>query len=186
MNFLNGWPGRIWFDQLFPPIMPNYYLARFFQILTELGSPLEIIFLTAASVITLLLLARRLQAVFLLVVVLSAWVSNDILKLLLARPRPAGETLTIATGYSFPSGHAMISIAFYGFLAYLFYTQGGIRGKFAAAIMGLLILLIGISRVYLNVHYPSDILGGWILGLVILLMAIYSMKRMSKSYPKPH
>jgi undecaprenyl-diphosphatase len=76
----------------------------------------------------------------------------------------------------------MVAIAFYGFLAYLAFTQGGKRGKLAAGGLAFLIFLIGLSRVYLNVHYPSDVLGGWLLGFLILLISLYSMKRMTRSF----
>lgn len=182
MEILNGWPGRIWIDQMLNPgTAHNYYLVEFFRTLTHLGSPMAFIVLTAAGAIGFGLMRKRLQAIYLLTVVLSSWIMNDMLKVYFARSRPAGEALTIATGYSFPSGHAMVSIAFYGFLAYLAFSQGGKKGKLAAIALGLLVFLIGFSRVYLNVHYPSDVLGGWVFGFLILLIWIYIMKHISKS-----
>jgi undecaprenyl-diphosphatase len=98
------------------------------------------------------------------------------------RPRPAGEALTFATGYSFPSGHSMVSMAFYGYLSYLAWSRGGRLGKMGAAGLWLLIILIGVSRVYLNVHYPTDVLGGWIFGFIIVAVTIKVMKRLSHKH----
>lgn len=182
MGIVNGWPERIWIDQLLNTgKTDNYFIMEFFRALTHLGSPMAFIILSVVGIIGLSLMRRHLQAKCLLAVVLSSWILNDGLKNLFSRSRPTGEALTIATGYSFPSGHAMVSIAFYGFLAYLAFSQGGKKGILAAIVLGLLVFLIGFSRVYLNVHYPSDVLGGWIFGFLILLIWIYIMKRMSES-----
>jgi undecaprenyl-diphosphatase len=183
MGIINGWPGRIWIDQILDlEMLHNYYVLEFFRLLTHLGAPLTFVVLSLVGITVLWLMRRYIYAIYLLIVVLSSWTINDLLKIYFARPRPPGEALTIATGYSFPSGHAMVSIAFYGFLAYLAFTQGGKRGKLAAGELACLIFLIGLSRVYLNVHYPSDVLGGWLLGLLILLISICSMKRMTRSF----
>lgn len=179
---INGWPGRMWIDQILNPGIPhNYYVLWFFRALTQMGSPLAMVLLSVASFIGLWLLRKRLEGVCVIEVVLFSWIFNELLKFYFIRPRPRGDFLTIATGYSFPSGHAMVSLAFYGFMAYLATLHGEKWGKPIAGVLGLLIFLIGLSRVYLNVHYPSDVLGGWIFGALMLLVTIYGMKRISKS-----
>lgn len=92
---------------------------------------------------------------------------NRLFKSFYERPRPATEHLVEVTGYSFPSGHAMISISFYGFLAFLIFYE--VRKKtnkafLAPVFISMLILFIGISRVYLGVHYPSDVIAGFLVG----------------------
>ena len=77
-------------------------------------------------------------------------------------------------GYSFPSGHAMVSFGFYGFLIYLAYKKiNNKKIKYPLIIsLALLILLIGISRIYLGVHYATDIIGGFIIGFIYLIVFI--------------
>lgn len=99
---------------------------------------------------------------------------NQVLKFILERPRPTEYRIINETGYSFPSGHSMISMAFYGFLIYLIYKY--IKNKylkvFSICGMSLLIVMIGISRVYLGVHYTSDVIGGFLISISYLIVFI--------------
>ncbi len=101
--------------------------------------------------------------------------SNQIIKNIIKRPRPNHIRLIKQGGYSFPSGHAMISIAVYGFL--LYYIQTNCKNKkqkiLLSVLLTILILMIGCSRVYVGVHYPTDIIGGYCLAIYILKMVIY-------------
>ncbi len=104
---------------------------------------------------------------------------NLVLKQLLARPRPpVVHPLVSAAGYSFPSGHAMASLIAYGMLAYFailaLRTWRARTGAVCAA--ALLVLLIGFSRLYLGVHYVSDVLGGFAVGGVWLSTCITGME----------
>jgi undecaprenyl-diphosphatase len=129
--------------------------------------------LTIVLVVGLLALAwqRRAGAVAaLLIVVLGAQVLNSALKLVFMRQRPlAVVTLLPGQAWSFPSGHAMVSLAAYGFLAYLGWRllRGGWRWLWVGA-LALLILLIGLSRLYLGVHYATDVVAGYLAGFIWL------------------
>ena len=96
---------------------------------------------------------------------------NQTLKSLLQRPRPTGFRIINETGYSFPSGHSMISMAFYGFLIYLIYKNA--KNKYLKLtliiILFILIISIGLSRIYLGVHYTSDVLAGFLLSIAYLI-----------------
>ena len=101
---------------------------------------------------------------------LNVWIKNEI-----SRPRPAeAERLVEAHSFSFPSGHSMSAIAFYGFLIYLTFKL--VENRFLRYTLILfeilLILSIGMSRIYLGVHYPSDVLAGFTAGLFWLLICI--------------
>jgi membrane-associated phospholipid phosphatase len=100
---------------------------------------------------------------------------NTILKLFLHRRRPNDLRITTlgVRSYSFPSGHAFGTAIFYGLFAYLDYTYLNHPWNWliAVALVGL-IGLVGISRVYLKAHYPSDVVGGWLLGAVSLFLII--------------
>jgi undecaprenyl-diphosphatase len=110
---------------------------------------------------------------------------NNILKTIIHRPRPISETTLVTVyGWSFPSGHAMTSMIFYGMIAYLLVrTVGSGRRKvFAMALAGFIVFMIGFSRIYLQVHYLSDVLAGYAGGLFWLSicitgMEVYSAKR---------
>lgn len=148
-------------------------LDLFFQYITWGGSPLIIIAL--GELLALYFLSRKkfLEAVFINIVLVSTWLMINYLKILFGRSRPLGEALTAATGYSLPSGHAMIALIFYGFLAYLLWKKWpSTIGKAGVALMTFLILLIGSSRLYLNVHYLSDVLAGYLCGAIMLWLFI--------------
>jgi len=101
-----------------------------------------------------------------------------LLKLALRRKRPVtdySEQMFFDT-FSFPSGHAAGSLVSYGLLCHLLFLPGSVLLNAAGAIVAILILCIGVSRVYLGAHYASDIVGGWIIGtigLVTLLTVAY-------------
>ena len=99
---------------------------------------------------------------------------NQVLKRILQRPRPTEFRIIEETGYSFPSGHSMVSMAFYGYLIYLIYKY--IKNKYVKCIsivlLSILICSIGISRIYLGVHYTSDVLGGFLISVSYLIIYI--------------
>ncbi len=99
---------------------------------------------------------------------------NSALKAIIQRPRPTGYNLIEESNYSFPSGHSMISTAFYGFLIYLIYKN--IKNKKVKisliTLLFLLIIFICISRVYLGVHYLSDTLAGFFFSIAYLMIFV--------------
>jgi undecaprenyl-diphosphatase len=101
-----------------------------------------------------------------------------LLKFVLHRRRP--HNLKVESfgfrSYSFPSGHAFGPVIFYGMIAYLdFVSLPTTLSYVLVAGLCLLVLLIGVSRVYLNIHYPSDVIGGWLLGFAFLVAIITSL-----------
>lgn len=101
-------------------------------------------------------------------VLLLATLSNIMLKDAINRARPSLEHLVTVNTLSYPSGHSMSAMAFYGFLIYLSlrYNTSGSLKSFIAILLGLLIASIGLSRIYLGVHFPTDVAGGFIGGLI--------------------
>ncbi len=104
---------------------------------------------------------------------------NQLLKRILHRPRPTEYRIIQETGYSFPSGHSMISMAFYGYLIYLIYKH--VKNKYikwiSISLLSILICLIGISRIYLGVHYTSDVLGGFLISISYLVIYISAVNK---------
>jgi membrane-associated phospholipid phosphatase len=154
-------------------------ITDFFRVLTFIGSPAAA--LAIATVVCVLLYRRRrlVEAAFLPVVLAGAELLNLVLKLSFHRPRPEYAFVHLET-YSFPSGHAMISTAAYGALAYLAWSHLRTRQGRLALVAGtaVLVALICFSRLYLAVHYLSDVLAGaaggafW-LAVSIALLTIY-------------
>lgn len=97
---------------------------------------------------------------------------NQLLKRILQRPRPKEFRIINESGYSFPSGHSMISMAFYGYLIYLIYKY--VKNKYLKwsliILLSILICSIGISRIYLGVHYTSDVLAGFMISISYLII----------------
>lgn len=88
---------------------------------------------------------------------------NLLLKTLIQRPRPEGYRLVAESGFSFPSGHSMVAMAFYGLLIWMVwrYEKDALVRRLGVIGFGLVIVLVGLSRIYLGVHYASDVLAGF-------------------------
>ncbi len=156
----------------------NPGLDVIFQALTHLGSPTAFILLGVLVFIYLWIWGHIRQGIILDVGLITAWAVMKFLKNLVGRERPPGEHLTAAAGMSFPSGHAMLSLVFYGFIACLLLIYCPSKyGKITAYILFIVIGLIGFSRIYLNVHYATDVAAGFIFGLVILAIMIKVSRR---------
>jgi len=130
----------------------------------------NIIYLLLPFVIYLVAVRRYILAIGIIVIPSLTGLLIGLLKGIYHRPRPEHE-LIITPGYSFPSGHAFSSVVIYGLLGYVAWKCFSRRRRQRASIVFVVILLIlatGYARVYLGVHYPSDVAGGWIGGLAVL------------------
>ncbi|HEY4516348.1 MAG TPA: phosphatase PAP2 family protein [Candidatus Paceibacterota bacterium] len=131
--------------------------------------------LAAAVALVLFFAKHRAEALGLLVAVFGSTAVVLALKFVFARERPDAYFRAIAeTGASFPSAHAALSLAFYGFVAYLIlrrYEGGGVR-LLAVGGAAALALAIGFSRLYLGVHYLSDVVDGFAIGAIFLWLGI--------------
>lgn len=157
------------FDTLVTAVIrakPSSGLTAFMQLMTDMGSPVFLIMV--ALVFATTLYRRRLfpEALLLLISLVGGWGWDELLKRLFRRARPSEHWLTGASGYSFPSGHSMVSMALYGVLAYILLSYPLARRWRWPGILftGAIILMVGISRIYLGVHYPSDVLAGFAAG----------------------
>jgi undecaprenyl-diphosphatase len=116
------------------------------------------------------------------VVAASSYIVMALLKLFFSRPRPADPVFQAAAGFSFPSGHAMSAMTFYGLLIYIVWKNVERRSLkwLLTIVLAVIILLIGFSRVYLRVHYASDVLAGFSMGLVWLVLSLWVMEKVEK------
>ena len=148
----------------------NDSLTNFFRFITKFSN---VAFLVIFVLIVLLIL-RNKDAVFVIFNLIFLRLLNYAIKIIIKRDRPNILRLIKIGEYSFPSGHAMISMGVYGYLIYLIYKKiNNLYIKYLGIIiLSLLIILIGISRIYLGVHYFSDVVAGYTLSLIYLIIFI--------------
>ena len=129
--------------------------------------------------LALLMTRHRRHAIFTLAACAGGLVLIYVMKLFFARPRPLNPVLYREESFSFPSGHATFGFIFYGTMAYFIWLTDlpKVWKYIFMAFLILLSLAIGFSRIYLRVHYPSDVLGGFALGYSWLFLMIYIFRR---------
>ena len=122
---------------------------------------------------------KTLYANIIIINVVVSTFLDGLFKVMFHRGRPDILRLVTASGYSFPSGHSMIGLAFYGLLLYLLFRSVSSKVKKFWITFGFvgLIIAIGVSRIYLGVHYASDVLAGFSFGIAWLAVVIAFLKR---------
>lgn len=147
------------------------FLTPVVKIITWFGSAGALIIFSI--ILTIFIKNNKLRiTIFLNLIIIT--ILNLGLKYFFHRPRPDIYQIINESGYSFPSGHSMISMAFYGFLIYLIYKY--VKNKkikyISITLISVLIIFIGISRIYLGVHYTSDVLAGFLFSISYLIIYI--------------
>jgi undecaprenyl-diphosphatase len=165
------------------PLGPRWLeeMARDF---TALGGVAVLSLITAASVGYLLLMRRRHAALLVLIAVCGGLALSTLFKAGFDRPRPdlVAHLAHVYTA-SFPSGHSMLSAATYftlGALLARMHREASVKVFLMAAAI-LITLLVGVSRVYLGVHWPSDVLAGWALGVALVACAVALRRRFTRA-----
>ncbi len=146
----------------------NNLLTNFMKVITLFGSAYVIV---PCCIILLFALKNKKNKILMMSNLVIITLLNQLLKRVFRRLRPINGIIS-EFGYSFPSGHSMVSMAFYGFLIYLLYKSNFKYKNIFIGLLIVLILLIGISRIYLGVHYPTDVFGGFLLSISYLLLFI--------------
>ncbi|MFA6094809.1 MAG: phosphatase PAP2 family protein [Candidatus Paceibacterota bacterium] len=165
--------------ELFSQSVRTDALTTFFIAVTNLASPL---FIAVSSVAVLLIIALYKEYRYMfgfLVAVVGTQGTVLLLKDIIGRTRPAlFRPLVIETSYAFPSAHAAISVAFFGFVGFLFFHHAHTWfGRWCAVIIpSVVAICVGASRVYLGVHFVSDVVGGWCIGVLWLIIAIIAFR----------
>jgi membrane-associated phospholipid phosphatase len=152
---------------------------------TQLGGSEVLLVVTTAAVLALSFKGRVEHAVLVSAALAGGQALNWALKAAFERPRPQlSDPLAAAAGFSFPSGHAMVACSVYGALALIFATSVTSRAARAAVIAAAtaLGLAIGFSRVYLGVHYVSDVVAGYCAGLAWLTLCALVLLRPTRGY----
>ncbi len=151
--------------------MRNTFFDIFFIFFTRLGDVIPVTIIT----ICLLMIFNKEDRYILGSSMIITLLINQGLKYIIQRPRPPLEERLISqSGYSYPSGHSMMAMCLYGVLIYLINTKLKNRKHkiILTIVLSIIILLIGVSRIYVRVHYPSDVLGAYLLTILILIINI--------------
>lgn len=149
--------------------------------ITTAGNPRPVTWLTILLVVALMI-ARRYRASFFMVINVLGWagLGNYLIKNLVQRPRPTVDRLVSASSYSFPSGHSITAMLLWGTVIVLaghyLRHQPGWRWLLSG-LASLWIVAIGVSRVFVGVHYPTDVLAGWLLGFFLLTLTQWWLTR---------
>lgn len=140
---------------------------------TELGSTGAVTLVAAIAIVLGILFGHWWHGLIAAVTIGLASLGNEWFKTLMARHRPdVLEPVLIERGFSFPSGHSLLSMVAYGVIGVLVMRSTlplGVR-RGIVAVLAVVVLLVGLSRVWLGVHYPTDVLAGWTAGAVVVLV----------------
>ena len=154
----------------------SYFATPIAKFITNFGGA---IFLITLTIVLLVLIKNKKIGISIFSNLVIVTILNQLLKAILQRPRPTEYRIVEETGYSFPSGHSMVSMAFYGYLIYLIYKY--VKNKYikwiSIVLLSILICSIGISRIYLGVHYTSDVLGGFLISMSYLVIYISAVNK---------
>lgn len=150
------------------------WVSEFFYFISFFGTRAAVF--AVGAILTVLLLVKKeyIAIIAFWIAMAGTGLSVQYGKKYISRDRPAEVGYYTEKNFSFPSGHATTSMALYGFCAYLLYRlyRSALARKFILAVAGLLILAVGFSRIYLGVHYLSDVLAGFLLGLLWVLLGL--------------
>lgn len=156
--------------------------TKFFLFITFFGNHKFLIPANAALLTYYLFKKNNRLSVRVIALALSSLLLKVILKLFFQRERPAIPLVNKVQGFSFPSGHALIGVAFYGLLIYI--TWRTIKNKWLRILLTaglvLMILLISFSRVYLRVHYASDVIAGICIGFIWLILSLWVIDKIEQ------
>jgi len=171
-------------------MLSHRQVLPFVRMVSTLGKPGLLAPAVAAGAAYAFWRHRARLALYLVVTSIGGGLVDSAVKIVVNRPRPHFSVpLASAMGKSFPSGHTMSSTVTYGALLLVFLPVFGRRSRWTAiAVTGVLLGAIGLSRLMLGVHYLSDVLGGWVLGLAWLAAttAAFSIWRTEEGRPAVH
>ena len=157
----------------------NDTTTNIYKVITFFGSTIFMVGLCVLLLVLFIILKKNIYGYIICGTLIFSTIMNNVIKVIVKRERPISWFLVEESGYSFPSGHAMASVCFYGLIIYLLY-RSNIEKKYKIVIitfLTLLILLIALSRIYLGVHYASDVIGGVVIALIYLVIYVTIVDR---------
>jgi membrane-associated phospholipid phosphatase len=162
----------LWLHQFANPSLDNLMLF-----ITNIGNPKTVVIVAGLTVGILWWRRYQIEAKIFVLTCLGGFILNTGLKLFFSKPRPQLWKLLISEkSFSFPSGHALGSMVLYGFIAYILATHYPKFSQIVYVLAVILIAAIGISRLYLGVHWPTDVIAGYGVGFLWLMICITMLK----------
>lgn len=151
------------------------FLDQYFIHITRLGNTMMIIFVVLLFFVSF----RNRYALILIASAIDSFLLNTLIKVCVQRERPNVLRLISQGGYSFPSGHTMMAVCVYGYLLYLAFSciKNKVLKYGVSVFLFLVILSIGISRIYVGVHFATDVLAGYLFALSYLFLLIEVTKK---------
>ena len=157
----------------------NIVLTNIFKFISFICSP-KFMILVNVCLFIFIILKKKYKLFLINVASIASVVVNNIIKIIIKRERPNFLVLSNETSYSFPSGHSMISILFFGSIIYLVNKYNIKYKKTITILLSIFIILVGLSRLYLGVHFLTDVIGGYLCGVVTLIIIIMIFERVDK------
>ena len=158
----------------------------FMRVVSMVGDGWTPYALTGATALAFLLFGRKSEAAGLFFSAAGGGIAARVIKMSVGRPRPVAELVNVfgeGDDLSFPSGHVTFYVTYFGFLffaAYALLPRGSLARRLALVATALPVLLVGLSRVYLGRHWPSDTLGAYLMGGLWLALALDLYRRLKK------
>lgn len=179
LSFLVITKKDIYLDSLVYNFISKYItnnLTNIVKYLTYIGSALVVIGIT---IFVLIFFKNKKYALYMTINLLVITIFQYILKNIFSRTRPIDINLIEESGYSFPSGHSLTAMAFYGFIIYSIYVSDISKHDktLFITLFSILIFITGLSRIYLGVHYFTDVLGGFTFSLFYLIIYTSIVKK---------
>lgn len=153
----------------------NNLITSIYKVITFFGSTLFIVLLCVFFLILFIILKKKNYGLIITSVLVISTILNNLIKVIICRERPDVLKLVVENTFSYPSGHTMASVSMYGILMYLV-LKSNMNKKLKitlSIILGILPIIIGMSRIYLGAHFATDIIGGFILSIILLLIETY-------------
>lgn len=175
-------------SQIFIRSFINPIKTEFFIVITQLGSTLFLTIFTVISIVFLIKFKKYIFAIYIFFnLAIVAGVINVLLKNYFQRQRPDLLHLVKETSFSFPSGHSLGSVLFYGtwFVFCSYFFKNKIYLNITRIFLIALTLIIGVSRIYLGVHYPSDVVGSFFLGFGWILLSFPKKEKSRQKMVRP-
>lgn len=161
---------------LFFSVHNNVTFTNTFKAISFICSPKFMIILNV--LLFIFIIVKKKYKLFIIVLSsISSVIINNLVKIIVRRERPDYLRMVMEKSYSFPSGHAMISVLFFGSIIYLVNKYNLKYKKLITFSLSTFVLLVGISRIYLGVHYLTDVVGGYLLGFIVLFLIIHLFER---------
>lgn len=178
LSFLVLTNNDIYIDSIVYNFISKYITNDLTFVVKNLTHLASVVVISIIAIIIILFYKNKKHSLYLSLDLIIITIFQYILKAIFARPRPLDINIVEAGGYSFPSGHSLTAMAFYGFIIYLIYSSKlpKLSKIIYIILLSLIIIIVGLSRIYLGVHFFTDVLGAFCFSISFLIIYITIIK----------